>query len=166
MPRKFFAPAVFAHIGLVVAVNILFSVVPMLETPIGLLSPVALIVGGVFVVRDYAQRAAGHYVIVAMMLATVISYLMADPFVAVASALAFLTSELVDWGLYSATSKPFHHRVLLSSMLSTPVDTAVFLYWINSMTLGTFLLMVASKMVAAVLIYGYYARNPAQLSPA
>lgn len=166
MLRKLFAPAMVLYIGLVVAVNILFSVVPMIETPVGMLSPVALIVGAVFVARDYAQRASQHFVIVAMLVATVISYLMADPFVAVASALAFFTSEIVDWGLYTATKKPFHHRVLLSSLLSTPVDTAVFLYWINSMSLGTFLLMVASKLVAALAIYGYYARNPAQLSPA
>lgn len=150
---------VFAYIGLVVLVNVLFSIVPMIQTPIGMLSPVAVIVGAVFVVRDYAQRAAKHYVIIAMLVATVISYMMADPFVAVASALAFFTSELFDWALYTVTKKPFHQRVLISSLASTPVDTAVFLWWINDISPGTFALMVASKLIAAVVIYTYYANR-------
>lgn len=148
------------YVGLVVLVNILFSVVPMIETNIGFVSPVAVIVGLIFVARDFAQRAAGHMVIVAMLLATVISYLMADPFVAVASALAFATSEVFDWLLYTVTKKPFHQRVLISSLFSTPIDTAVFLYWIDGMSIGTFVLMVASKLIAAVAIYAWYAADP------
>lgn len=154
------------YIGLVVLVNVLFSIVPMIETSIGFVSPVAVIVGLIFVARDYAQRAAGHMVIVAMLIATVISYLMADPFVAVASALAFLSSEIFDWVLYTVTKKPFHKRVLISSLFSTPVDTAVFLYWINGMSLGTFLLMVASKLIAAVVIYTWYASDPERVAAA
>lgn len=152
-------PFVLMYIGTVVLVNILFSVVPMIPTPIGLVSPVAVIVGAVFVIRDYAQRAARHWIIVAMLVATCISYLMADPFVAVASALAFFTSECVDWALYTVTKKPFHHRVLISSLASTPVDTAVFLWWINDMSFGTFLLMVISKLIAAVVIYTVYSNR-------
>lgn len=148
------------YVGLVVLVNILFSVVPMIETSIGFVSPVAVIVGLVFVARDFAQRASGHLVIVAMLAATVISYLMADPFVAVASALAFISSEVFDWLLYTITKKPFHKRILISSLFSTPVDTAVFLFMINGMSVGTFVLMVASKLVAAVVIYLWYAANP------
>lgn len=154
-----FSLPVFLYVGLVVIVNLLFSVIPMIVTPIGLVSPVAVIVGAVFVVRDYAQRAAKHYVIVAMIVATIISYLMADPFVAVASALAFFTSEAFDWLFYTVTKKPFHERVLLSSVASTPVDTGVFLWWINDMSPGTFILMVLSKLIAAVVIYTIYARR-------
>ena len=36
-----------AYIGAILLVNILFSYVPLIVTPIGLLSPVAVIVGGV-----------------------------------------------------------------------------------------------------------------------
>lgn len=147
------------YVGLVVIVNILFSVVPMIETSFGAVSPVAIIVGLVFVARDFAQRAAGHFVIVAMALATLISYMMADPFVAIASAVAFGTSEIFDWLAYTITKKPFHQRILLSSIISTPVDTAVFLWFINGMSVGTFLLMVASKLIAAILIYAWYASD-------
>lgn len=154
------------YVGLVVLVNILFSVVPMIETSIGFVSPVAVIVGLVFVARDFAQRAAGHLVIVAMAVATVISYLMADPFVAVASALAFASSEIFDWITYTVTKRPFHKRILISSLFSTPVDTAVFLYWIDAQSAGTFVLMVASKLIAAFAIYFWYAANPSRATAA
>jgi len=148
--------AVFAYIASVVLVNIGFSVVPLIPTEFGLLSPMAVVVGVVFVLRDYAQRKAGHWVLAAMAIATALSYLLADPFVATASAAAFITSEIADYALYSFTKKPFHQRVLYSSAVSTPIDTAVFLFGINNFTVGTFILMVLSKLIAALVIFGIY----------
>ena len=156
---KIFSPFMILYVATVVLVNILFSYVPLIDTPFGLLSPVAFIVGGVFVIRDYAQRAAGHYVLYAMVVATVLSYLMADPFVALASAAAFATSELVDWATYTVTKRPFRERVVISSIFSSPVDTAVFLLGINNFTVGTFVLMILSKLVAAVIIWFAYANE-------
>lgn len=150
------APAVLLYVASVVILNIGFSYVPLIPTDFGLLSPMAVVAGGVFVIRDYAQRKAGHWVLLAMIAATLLSYLLADPFVAVASAAAFITSELADYALYSFTKKPFHKRVLWSSAVSTPIDTVVFLYGINNFTVGTFVLMVLSKMIAAVAIYLTY----------
>lgn len=144
------------YLGAVVLVNILFSYVPMIATPLGLLSPVAILVGTVFIFRDYAQRATGHLVLVAMVAATIISYMMADPFVAVASALAFASSEIVDWILFTVTKKPFGERVFISSLVATPVDTVVFLLWINDLSLGTFVLMVISKMIASAVLWAMY----------
>lgn len=137
----------------ILAVNVGFSYVPLVATPIGMLSPIAFAVGGIFVLRDYVQRSIGHHVLWGVGIGAVLSYLLAEPFVAIASVLAFLSSELADWGLYTLTKKPFHQRVLISSALSTPIDTAVFLLWIDQMTVGTFGLMVLSKMVAAVAIW-------------
>lgn len=157
---RLFSFAMVFYVLAVVGVNIGFSYVPMIETPMGLLSPMAVVVGLVFVVRDFAQRTSGHLVLFAMLLATGLSYVLADPFVATASALAFATSEVADYLLYSFTRKPFHHRVMLSSLISTPIDTAVFLFGINGFTIGTFVLMVLSKMVAATVIWITY-REPA-----
>lgn len=142
-----------AYILTILLVNIGFSYVPMIATPIGLLSPMAVVVGGIFVLRDYAQRAVGHWVLAGMAVGAVLSYLLADPFVAVASVLAFVTSEVADWALYTLTKKPFHERVWISSLISTPIDTAVFLLFINGMHPGTFILMVLSKLVAAAIIW-------------
>lgn len=156
MFSKLLAPAVLLYVASVVLVNIGFSYVPLIPTGFGLLSPMAFVVGAVFVIRDFAQRQSGHYVLVAMVVATVASYLLADPFVAIASAMAFMTSEVADYLLYSFTKKPFHHRVLISSIVSTPIDTAVFLLGIQNFTTGTFVLMVLSKLVAAVIIFVSY----------
>ena len=56
--------------------------------------PMSFAVGLIFVVRDYAQRAVGHWVIAAMLAAGVLSWWMADPFVALASVAAFAVSSL------------------------------------------------------------------------
>lgn len=157
--RNLFAPAVLLYVATVVLVNIGFSYVPMIETAIGLLSPMAVVVGAVFVIRDFAQRRSGHLVLIAMVAATVLSYILADPFVAIASAIAFASSELADYLIYSFTKRPFRERVLYSSLISAPIDTAVFLFGINGFTVGTFVLMVLSKLIAAAFIWFTY-REP------
>lgn len=163
---RLFAPAVIAYVATVVLVNIGFSYVPMIETPIGLLSPMAVVVGAVFVIRDFAQRRSGHLVLVAMLVATLLSYLLADPFVAIASAIAFASSEIADYLIYSITKRPFRERVLYSSLISAPIDTAVFLFGINGFTIGTFILMVLSKLVAAAIIwFSYHETKPAMMNP-
>lgn len=142
------------YIGSVVLVNILFSYVPMIEIPaIGLLSPVAILVGFIFILRDYAQRTAGHFVLVAMALGTLISFLMADPFVAIASAIAFAASEIADYLVYTITKRPFRERMALSSAISAPIDTFVFLYLIGAFTWGTVALMILAKLVAVAIIW-------------
>lgn len=167
MFKKFLlSPAIWLYVATVVGVNIGFSYVPMIVTPIGLLSPMAVIVGLTFVVRDYAQRQAHHGVLIAMAIATVLSYLMADPYVATASAVSFAAAELADYAIYTFTKKPFHQRVILSSLVSAPIDTAVFLLGINGFTLGTFVLMVLSKMIAAAIIFGHYQSKPRYMRPA
>lgn len=160
MLKMIFSPWIAAYILTVVLLNLGFSYVPLIETAVGMASPMALLAGAVFVVRDFAQRSSGHYVLLAMAVAAVLSFLLADPFVALASVTAFALAELMDWGLYTLTKKPFHKRVLWSSLLSTPVDTAVFLGMISGLTVGTFILMVGAKLVAALAIYFWY-RAPA-----
>lgn len=157
MIRHFFSLPILAYIGSVVVLNMGFAYVPMVETPIGMLSPMAVLAGLVFVLRDFAQRRAGHGVLFAMIVATGLSYFLADPYVALASAAAFAAAELADYVIYTFTSKPFHQRILISSIVSTPIDTVVFLYGISAFTVGTFGLMVAAKLVAAVIIWSMYA---------
>ena len=116
------------YVGLIVLVNWGFSVVPLVDIPGDeKWPPMSLVVGFIFVARDFAQREIGHRVIIAMLIAAVLSYVMADPFVAVASLAAFLISEFADWAVYSFTGLPFRQRVLISSAVGTPLDSIVFL---------------------------------------
>ena len=113
-----------------------------------------LIVGVVFVARDFAQRRIGHWVWVPMGIGIALSWWLADPFVALASATAFAISESIDWGVFTVTRRPLADRILLSSLISTPVDTAVFLGMIGILSPSLFVAGVASKMAAALIIWG------------
>ena len=154
-PRK--RITILGYVGSIVVVNWAFTVLPMIELW-GAHVPIAsLVVGVIFVARDFAQRAIGHYVLIAMLAGTGLSYLLADPYVATASLTAFLISELVDWAVYSFTKKPFHLRVLYSSALGTPVDSVVFLAMVGFFSWPGVILMTIAKMVGAVLVAGGYA---------
>ena len=148
------------YILTVVFINIAFSIIPPLSLPNGdLWSPVALIVGFTFVLRDFAQRAVGHWVIVAMLVGGLISGLMADPHVALASVCAFFLSEGIDWLVFTITGRPFSQRILLSSAISTPVDSIVFLSMVGIFSFHGALLMTVSKMAGAVLVFYLVRRN-------
>ena len=142
-----------SYIALIVAVNYGFSVVPLVPFLGEMFPPMSLAVGLIFVLRDYAQREIGHRVILAMLIAGVLSYFMADPFIAVASVAAFLVSEFADWAVYSFTKKPFHQRILLSSGLGTPIDSVVFLTLIGHFSVTGAALMTVSKMIGALVVW-------------
>ncbi len=142
------------YIALIVTVNYAFTVVPLVRLPDGTMwPPVALAVGFVFVFRDFAQREIGHRVLLAMLVGVGISYLMANPFIATASAAAFLVSELVDWAVYSFTGRPLSQRILLSSLFGAPVDSTIFLAGIGLLSPLGVLAMTASKLLGAVIVW-------------
>lgn len=144
----------FVYVASVVLVNWLFTVIPPVTLPSGdLWPPVSLAVGFVFIVRDYAQRAIGHKVLLAMFAGGVASYFMAGPEIAFASMAAFLVGELLDWAVYTGTRRPFSQRVLLSSLVSTPVDSAVFLFLIHMASPGSILIMTLSKLAGALVVF-------------
>ena len=138
----------------VVAVNCAFDLVPPLALPGGdVWPPASLVVGFVFVIRDYAQREIGHYILPAMLAGGALSWMLASPGVALASVCAFLTSEMMDWAVYTFTGRPFSQRVLLSSAISTPVDSVVFLAMVGLFSWSSVLLMTLSKMVGALIVF-------------
>ena len=150
-----------AYVISIVLINIGFEHVPLLplfdtgeKYP-----PMALIVGLVFVLRDYAQREIGHKILGAMAIGGVLSYFMASPFVAIASVTAFLVSEIIDWAYYTWSKKSLRQRILISSLLSTPIDSAIFLIIINQFSFVATLAMFASKMLAALSIWYYLGRK-------
>ena len=150
------------YIALIVAVNYGFTVTPLVALPGGeKWPPISLIVGFIFVARDFAQREIGHRVIIAMLAAGALSYIMADPFVAAASVAAFLFSEFADWAVYSFTGRPFAERVLLSSAVGTPLDSVVFLGIIGQLSMAGVLAMTASKMLGALAVWWLIRRQNA-----
>jgi uncharacterized PurR-regulated membrane protein YhhQ (DUF165 family) len=150
------------YIFLIVAVNYGFTVTPLLPLPGGeMWPPMSLVVGFVFVARDFAQREIGHKVIIAMLVAGALSYVMAGPAVAFASVAAFLISEFADWAVYSFTGRPFAQRILLSSALGAPLDSVVFLGLIGHLSVAGVVAMTASKMIGALLVWWMVRRREA-----
>ncbi|MBW7852179.1 MAG: VUT family protein [Rhodospirillales bacterium] len=150
------------YIALIVAVNYGFSEVPLVRLPDGTMwPPMSLLVGFVFVARDFAQREVGHRVLLAMLVGAALSYLMADPMVAVASAAAFLVSELADWAVYSFTRRPLADRILASSLFGTPIDSAVFLTLIGHASVAGIATMTLSKMLGALAVWWLLRRRTA-----
>ena len=142
------------YIGLIVLINWGFLVVPLVEIiPNEKWPPMSLIVGFIFVARDFSQREIGHRVIIAMLIAAALSYLMASPFVAVASLTAFLISEFADWAVYTYTGRPFSQRVLISSAVGTPLDSIVFLGIIGHLSYVSVIAMTFSKMLGALVVW-------------
>lgn len=141
------------YIVLIVLVNVGFTVVPLVSLFGEMFPPMSLVVGLVFVARDYAQKEIGHRVIIAMLIGAGLSYFMADPYVAIASFVAFLISEGADWAIYTWTKKPLAQRILISSIVSTPIDSAVFLAMIGHFSILSVVLMTLSKMIGALVVW-------------
>ena len=141
------------YIAAIVLVNWLFVAVAPWPTVFGDLYLANLVVGFVFVLRDYGQRQVGHRILVATLVAGIITYFMVDPAIALASLTAFALSETTDWAIYSFTRRPLQQRILLSSLVSVPLDTLAFQYLANYLTPAAFTTEVLSKALGVVMVW-------------
>ena len=142
-----------AYIVSIVLVNWLFVAVAPWPTAIGDLYLANVVVGFVFVLRDYAQRQVGHKILVATLLAGVVTYFMVDPAIALASITAFILSEMTDWAVYSFTRRPLQQRILLSSLIAVPLDTLAFQYLANYLTPAAFTTELLSKAFGVLIVW-------------
>lgn len=149
------------YIALIPLVNWLFAYTPALQITSEIaFNPLSLLVGLVFIARDFAQRAIGHYIAFAMMLALALTLKLAGPALALASGAAFLISEIADWAVYTFTRRPFSERVLISTLIAAPIDTFAFLYGASfsnvgdeALSLGNAFSWIAGKFLAAIIIF-------------
>lgn len=148
-----------AYIAAVVAINCLFVVVPMVPIWGTMFPPVMLVVGFVFVFRDFAQREVGHWVVIAMLVAGGISYEMSEPVIALASVTAFLISEAIDWAVFTLTRKPLSERIAYSSAVAVPVDSFVFLQMVGIFDWKVMVLVTAAKMLGALVFWAWLKRR-------
>lgn len=146
------------YVGLMPFINWSFAAVP--TTPIpdwlggGQFQPLAIVTGLVLVVRDFAQRELRHWIWGAMFVGLLLSTLTSWLTVVVASGLAFLVSETVDWAVYTFSKRPLSQRIMISSAASAPLDQVVFI-GLASLVVpgifawGTILTGIASKLLGA-----------------
>ena len=103
----------------------LIPVAPGLTAPSGVVT-----IGLALVLRDLVQRRLGKlWVLGAIVAGTALSGFVAPPAWVVASAAAFLLSELADFAVYTPLQRRGLIRaVIVSSLVGLAVDSVVFLY--------------------------------------
>lgn len=138
------------YISAIVLSNFLLLWIPPVAFLGTVVPPAIVAFGFVFVLRDYSQKEIGHYVLLAIATAALLTYFFAGPAIAYASVTAFVVAELADWLVYSVTKRPMSERILISSLVSVPVDTAVFYYILNILDPWSLVVGVAIKLIGAV----------------
>ena len=128
-----------------------------------MLSTADVLAGIIYLVRDFVQREIKHYVIVAMLIAAAFSYVFASPVIALASVTAFAIGECSDWALFSFYRGSLSQRLLLSSSISVPLDSIVFLLVIHQLNFAGALAMSLSKWGGVLLVWAYWQRRNTQV---
>lgn len=149
------------YVGLMPFINWSFAAVETFPIPAwaggGMFQPLAIVTGLVLVVRDFAQRELKHWIWAAMLVGLALSTLTSWITVVVASGLAFLVSETVDWAVYTFTKRPLSQRIMMSSLVSAPLDQVVFIGLASLVVPGIFawgtvLTGIASKLAGAWIV--------------
>lgn len=132
-PSRRPAPAITAFIVYASSIplaNILIENYGPVPVGFSLLAPAGVFAAGLaFTARDLLQRWAGKaWSLAAIVAGVLLSLLLADPRLALASAVAFGLSELMDMAAYTALARrTFTGAVLISNALGLVVDSIVFL---------------------------------------
>lgn len=141
------------HVGTVCVPNgpCLIPVGPGIMAPSGV-----LFIGLALLLRDLVQRRYGaRWSLVCIGVGTGLSFLIAPPALAIASGLAFLVSELVDFSVYTPLAR--RHLMLavaLSCVAGAVVDSALFL-WLAFGSLDHLAGQVIGKLYASVAFVGW-----------
>jgi len=122
--------AAVAYLGTIVAANWAITRFGAVPVGLGLMAPAGVYFAGLaFTLRDVVHRAVGRWVAVAAIAAGAgLSFVVATPALALASAAAFGLSELADLAVY----EPLHKRrwllaVAASNAVGLVVDSVLFL---------------------------------------
>jgi hypothetical protein len=125
------ALAVVAYLGSIVAANWLTARYGFVPVGVGLYATAGTYAAGAaFVARDAVQDTSGRLVALAVLAAgAALSWFVATPQLAVASAVAFGLSELADMAIYTPLRKRGYARAAVASnLVGSVVDTVVFLW--------------------------------------
>jgi uncharacterized PurR-regulated membrane protein YhhQ (DUF165 family) len=133
----------------------LIPVAPTIMAPSGV-----LMIGAALVLRDLVQRRLGKaWSLAAIAAGTILSGAIAPPSLVLASATAFLISELADFAVYSPLQRRrFVVAVFASGLVGAVVDSMVFLYvafgslqFLAGQVLGKAMMVMAALPVIALL---------------
>jgi queuosine precursor transporter len=114
------------YLGSIILGNILVHRFGLI-TVFGLTFPAgAIAIGLTFSARDFVQEAYGKFGCLIWMFAASLITFAFNRQLAVASVCAFCIAELSDWLIYTRAGGSFEKRLVLSNLISTPLDSLVF----------------------------------------
>lgn len=153
--------ATVSYILFIILINTLFVSLPGVAAFGERFSPADLVVGIIYLVRDFAQREIKHYIFIAMLIGGGLSYFLADSTIAIASVAAFTVGEMIDWAIYTFTKRPLSDRLIWSALISSPFDSWVFLGLAHRLSWLPFLMMTLGKMIGVFILWLFwkYRRN-------
>lgn len=117
------------YMGSVVGANYAITRWGIVPVGFGLDGPAGVfLIGPALVARDWLQWAAGKRVaLVVLAIGIIVSYVIAEPQIAVASALAFAVSEMTDFALFTWVAPRWARAVLAGGIAGALLDSIVFL---------------------------------------
>lgn len=161
--RKVIGPAcALGLLSCILAANYVTSHWGIVSVGFGLTATAGTYLAGLtFVLRDLLQDSAGKCLTLAVIaLGAVISFLVADPFIAVASATAFLIAESTDFLVYTPLRRRGYIRAAVTSnVVGSFVDTVVFLtiagFPLQEALLGQMVGKLLMTVVAVALVVAF-----------
>jgi hypothetical protein len=155
-----------AFVACILAANYITTEYGMVPVGFGLMATAGTYFAGLtFVLRDTVQDGLGKAATVALIVVGAgLSYLVSDPFIALASGVAFLVSECADLLVYTPLRKRGYVRAAVASnVVGAFVDTVLFL-WIAGFPIadavaGQMLGKLAVTLVVVLALAGYRARR-------
>lgn len=124
------AVAIAAYLACILGANAAIQHYGIVPVGLGLAAPAGVyFIGPALVFRDLVQWTLGKYAsLVTLAFGAVMSYAIADPHIATASAVAFGISELADFALFTWIAPRWSRAVLAGGIAGALLDSAVFLW--------------------------------------
>jgi len=145
-----------SYIGFIVLLNTCIVYLPGVPAFGERFSPADVLVGGIYLVRDFAQQELRHYIFLAMLIGAALSYFLASKALAIASVSGFAVGEVMDWAIYTFTKKPLSQRLIWSAVLSSPLDSWVFLGVSGRLHWLTFTVMTLGKIMGVIVLWSVW----------
>lgn len=155
-----------AFLGCILAANYVTTELGMIPVGFGLVATAGTYFAGLtFVLRDSLQDLAGKWAVMVLIAAGAgLSYLVSDPFIALASGVAFLASEAADLLVYTPLRRRGYIRAAVASnVVGAFVDTVLFL-WIAGFPIadaiaGQMVGKLGITLVVVLAVAGYRTRR-------